>query len=199
MLASMSQIDPYADTPLVDWSELGVSGLLPTGTVTLLLADVEGSTRLWETQPDEMTAAIARLNQTARDATAAAWEHGSVAPGFAVHLRPINAWAALAGGDLIAARRWADDAVATATGWALLAGALSARARVAIAQGESEQAERDAHDALASVPESFSYVGIPEILGCLGTLAVDAGSHREAARQNPSGTYGHGAVEGLGR
>src|SRR6201997_1521613 len=30
---------------------------------TLLLADVEGSTRLWETQPDEMTAAVARLNQ----------------------------------------------------------------------------------------------------------------------------------------
>ena len=63
MLASMSEIDPRADAPLVDWSELGVSGLLPTGTVTLLLADVEGSTRLWETQPEEMTAAIARLNQ----------------------------------------------------------------------------------------------------------------------------------------
>ena len=27
--------------------------LLPTGTVTLLLADVEGSTQLWETQPDD--------------------------------------------------------------------------------------------------------------------------------------------------
>ena len=52
MLASMSEIDPRADAPLVDWSELGVSGLLPTGTVTLLLADVEGSTRLWETQAD---------------------------------------------------------------------------------------------------------------------------------------------------
>ncbi len=52
MLASMSEIDPRADTPLVDWSELGVSELLPTGTVTLLLADVEGSTRLWETQPE---------------------------------------------------------------------------------------------------------------------------------------------------
>ena len=50
MLASMSEIDPRAETPLVDWSELSVSGLLPTGTVTLLLADVEGSTRLWETQ-----------------------------------------------------------------------------------------------------------------------------------------------------
>ena len=63
MLASMSEIDPRADAPLVDWSELSVSGLLPTGTVTLLLADVEGSTRLWETQPDEMTAAMARMNQ----------------------------------------------------------------------------------------------------------------------------------------
>jgi class 3 adenylate cyclase len=51
MLASMSEIDPRVEMPLVDWSELGVSGLLPTGTVTLLLADVEGSTRLWETQP----------------------------------------------------------------------------------------------------------------------------------------------------
>jgi hypothetical protein len=32
-----------------EWSELHVSGL-PAGTVTLLLADIEGSTRLWETQ-----------------------------------------------------------------------------------------------------------------------------------------------------
>ncbi|WP_232065215.1 LuxR family transcriptional regulator [Mycobacterium cookii] len=38
--------------------------LLPTGTVTLLLADVEGSTRLWEAEPDEMGTALARLNQT---------------------------------------------------------------------------------------------------------------------------------------
>ena len=54
---------------------------------------------------------------TALDATAAAWQHGSVRPGYAAHLRPFIAQAALAGGDLIAARRWADDAVATATGW----------------------------------------------------------------------------------
>ncbi len=77
MLASMSEIDPRADMPLVDWSELGVSGLLPTGTVTLLLADVEGSTRLWETQPDEMTAAIARLNQSVSESIA---EHDGVRP-----------------------------------------------------------------------------------------------------------------------
>ncbi|BBY06127.1 helix-turn-helix transcriptional regulator [Mycobacterium noviomagense] len=63
----MSQIDPRADIPLVDWSELGVSALLPTGTVTLLLADVEGSTRLWETQPEEMTAAFTRLDHALSD------------------------------------------------------------------------------------------------------------------------------------
>ena len=39
MLASMGE------TSDVDMSEL------PTGTVTLLLGDVEGSTRLWETSP----------------------------------------------------------------------------------------------------------------------------------------------------
>ena len=54
----MSDIDPRAETPLLNWSELGVSELLPSGTVTLLLADVEGSTRLWQTQPEEMTAAL---------------------------------------------------------------------------------------------------------------------------------------------
>ena len=76
-LASMSEINPRADTPLVDWSELGVSGLLPTGTVTLLLADVEGSTRLWETQPDQMTAAMARMNGTVSETIAT---HGGVRP-----------------------------------------------------------------------------------------------------------------------
>ena len=73
----MSKIDPRADTPLMDWSDLDVSGLLPTGTVTLLLADVEGSTKLWETQPDQMTTAIARLNRTVSAVIAA---HDGVRP-----------------------------------------------------------------------------------------------------------------------
>jgi predicted ATPase/class 3 adenylate cyclase/DNA-binding CsgD family transcriptional regulator len=46
----------------IDESDLSVAEVLPTGTVTLLLADVEGSTRLWQTVPDEMAAAIARLD-----------------------------------------------------------------------------------------------------------------------------------------
>ncbi|MDT5253269.1 MAG: hypothetical protein QOH07_2220, partial [Mycobacterium sp.] len=77
MLASMSDIEPRADAPVVDWSELGVSGLLPTGTVTLVLADVEGSTRLWETQPEQMTAAIGRMNQVVSDTIAT---HSGVRP-----------------------------------------------------------------------------------------------------------------------
>ncbi|MDT5367640.1 MAG: hypothetical protein QOC62_2071, partial [Mycobacterium sp.] len=71
MLVSMSDIDPRADAPLVDWSDLGMSGLLPTGTVTLLLADVEGSTRLWETQPEQLTAAFTRLDHALTDLVAA--------------------------------------------------------------------------------------------------------------------------------
>jgi predicted ATPase/class 3 adenylate cyclase/DNA-binding CsgD family transcriptional regulator len=118
---------------------------------------------------------------TARDATAAAWEHGSVAPAYAALLRPVIALAAQAGGDLIAARRWADEAVATATGWTVVL-ALATRARVASAQGEPDQAERDAHDALECAADIEAYLHIPDILECLGALAGEAGSHRDAAR-----------------
>jgi class 3 adenylate cyclase len=37
---------------------------LPTGTVTLLMADIEGSTRIWETRPDEMATALATMDRT---------------------------------------------------------------------------------------------------------------------------------------
>jgi predicted ATPase/class 3 adenylate cyclase/DNA-binding CsgD family transcriptional regulator len=76
MLANMTGIDRRVDLPPVNWSELGV-GELPTGTVTLLLADVEGSTRLWETQPQEMTAAVARLDRLLTDLLAI---HAGVRP-----------------------------------------------------------------------------------------------------------------------
>ncbi|MCV6966130.1 LuxR family transcriptional regulator [Mycobacterium intermedium] len=76
MLASMTETDPRANLAPVNWGELGV-GELPTGTVTLLLADIEGSTRLWESQPKEMTAAIERLDHALTDLLAA---HGGVRP-----------------------------------------------------------------------------------------------------------------------
>jgi DNA-binding CsgD family transcriptional regulator len=96
-------------------------------------------------------------------------------------LRTFKAVAALGGGDLTAARRCAGDAVSTTTG-VHLSMALTARARVAIAQGEPEQAERDAHDALARAAELEAYLFIPDILECLGMLTGENGSHREAAR-----------------
>ena len=76
MLANMSEIDPRADTAPVNESDLGVSEL-PTGTVTLLLADIEGSTQLWETQPQEMQKAVARLDRALAQIVAA---HGGVRP-----------------------------------------------------------------------------------------------------------------------
>jgi predicted ATPase/class 3 adenylate cyclase/DNA-binding CsgD family transcriptional regulator len=116
----------------------------------------------------------------AQDATEAAWPHASAPLQTAVQ-RVLSAEAALAGGDLVAARRVADDAVSTTTGM-FLSEALTARARVAIAQGEPDQAERNAHDALARAAEVEAYLFIPDILECLGTLAGEASSHREAAR-----------------
>ncbi len=76
MLASMTETDPRAAMPPVNWSELGV-GELPTGTVTLLLADIEGSTGLWDTQAEAMTAAIERLDRTLAELLAV---HGGVRP-----------------------------------------------------------------------------------------------------------------------
>ena len=40
----------------------------PSGTVTFLFTDIEGSTRLWESAPDAMRAALARHDAVLRDA-----------------------------------------------------------------------------------------------------------------------------------
>src|SRR5438309_10227127 len=41
---------------------------LPTGTVTFLFTDIEGSTRMWEAHPRAMQAAIARHDALLREA-----------------------------------------------------------------------------------------------------------------------------------
>ncbi len=118
---------------------------------------------------------------TALEATEAALRHWSVLPGSVATQAAYTAQAALAVGDLASARRWADDSVAATRGHNL-AVALITRARVANMQGEPEQAERDAHDALVSAAEVEAYVVISDILECLATLAGDAGNHQQAAR-----------------
>jgi DNA-binding CsgD family transcriptional regulator len=56
------------------------------------------------------------------------------------------------------------------------------RALVAIVQGEPEQGEGDAHDALACAADVEAYLLIPDILEFLAALAGHAASRREAAR-----------------
>jgi class 3 adenylate cyclase len=51
--------------------------MLPTGTVTLLLADVESSTRLWESRPDVMASALATMDLVLGDLVRA---HNGVCP-----------------------------------------------------------------------------------------------------------------------
>ena len=41
----------------------------PTGTVTFLFTDIEGSTKLWERHPEAMQRALARHDEILRRAT----------------------------------------------------------------------------------------------------------------------------------
>ncbi len=77
----------------------------------------------------------------ASDAAEAAWSHMSGLHGTAQLNSAYIAQAALARGDLTGARRGADDAISATPGW-ILAMALTTRARVAIAEGDPERAER---------------------------------------------------------
>jgi predicted ATPase/DNA-binding CsgD family transcriptional regulator len=88
---------------------------------------------------------------------------------------------ALARGDLITARRFADEAVSTTSGWHMTC-ALRTRCRVAIAQRELEQAEADAHAALACAADLQAYLGAADTFECLARPAVNAESHPEGAR-----------------
>ena len=120
---------------------------------------------------------------TALDATAAGWEHASFAPGFAAHLRPsLRGCHACERGSrrgpplgrrsrLDGARRGPADAGADHT--------RPRGDRTRLSQSRLSVTPMTRSRALAEV---VAYLCIPDILECLGTLAGDAGSHREAAR-----------------
>ena len=58
---------------------------LPSGTVTFLFTDLEGSTRLWEEHPDAMRAALARHDEILRGAIEAHGGHVVKTTGDGVH------------------------------------------------------------------------------------------------------------------
>ena len=103
---------------------------LPAGTVTFLLADVEGSLRLWETDPDAAGLAIKRLNLIVDEISAT---HNGV--------RPVEQGE---GDSFVIAFEHADDAAACAVALQLAfageawAGGLHVRTRIALHTGKAE-------------------------------------------------------------
>src|SRR5262249_32073416 len=81
---------------------LRVVGELPSGTVTFLFTDLEGSTRLWEAFPDAMRLALARHDAIVRDAIEAHEGHVVKTTGDGAH--PAFATASDAIGAAVAAQ-----------------------------------------------------------------------------------------------
>jgi DNA-binding CsgD family transcriptional regulator len=91
------------------------------------------------------------------------------------------AQAALACGDTVRARQWADGAAESTSGM-FLALALAARAHVHIAEGDFEQAAVDACDGLAIAGPMAGYLCVPDLLECLAEVSSYAGNLQHAAR-----------------
>jgi predicted ATPase/DNA-binding CsgD family transcriptional regulator len=119
----------------------------------------------------------------AADADRLAWPLQSQQPEIGgMHLE-LRAHIALAAGDVDEARRLADEAVSRTTERRCHhAMALLIRARVAIADARFEQAEDDAHAALAIAASVESYIEVADMLECVARAAAEGESHREAAR-----------------
>jgi DNA-binding CsgD family transcriptional regulator len=118
---------------------------------------------------------------------AAAWEAALSAERVAIIIPAVDdlhmvwlAQAALAHGELDVARRRADVAVSASNGsW--LAISLSTRARVRVAQRETEAAN-DAYQSLMIANTTGAHLATADTLECLSRMAFDADSHSEAAR-----------------
>ena len=118
----------------------------------------------------------------AYDASEAARQRLSLQPYAATtHTAHIDTKVALARGDLAAARRYADEAIAATKGWHLVV-ALTTRARISIAEGQREDAERDIYDALATAADVGIWANVPEVFEVIAELRADSGGHRYAAR-----------------
>lgn len=87
--------------------------------------------------------------------------------------------ALLSCGEAVEARRWADESVATFPGTYRVS-ALISRARIALAQGETQQAERDVHDALSDAQRTGGYLRVSDALECLAALTASTAPPRAA-------------------
>jgi predicted ATPase len=198
--AAAQLTDVAADSQAAHDSVRRAGSLISLGHTLAYLGDTSGARAAAEVAI-ELTASLAGVQQSfgfgaltnaclaagdvaaAVAATEAGWEACGQPLLLTILTRNLYpmAEAALAAGDAGAARRGADKAVSVTSGAHRMI-ALATRVRVAIAQGDFEQAERDAHDALAIAGKTKAYLTIPDIIECLAGMAADSGSHREAAR-----------------
>ena len=113
------------DDPLVTAAEPAGEGAqtsLPTGTVTLLLADIEGSTQLWERRAEDMPTMLKAFDDTV--STVVAQHHGA---------RPVEQGE---GDSFVAAFARASDAIACAVALQQALHASPIRLRMGIHTGE---------------------------------------------------------------
>jgi predicted ATPase/class 3 adenylate cyclase len=173
------------------WEAVGVAEL-PSGTVTFLFTDVEGSTRLWEEYPDAMRAALARHDEVVRGAIES---HGGLVvkttgDGFhAVFARASEAVdAAIAGQLSLAVEPWSET------------GPL--RVRMGVHTGEAEMREGDyygtalnraarlagaAHGGQVVVSRSTEEVAGEQLPA--GVTLADLGEHRLRDLARPEHVY----------
>ena len=143
-------------------------------------------TNLFDAYTGIVYAASAFVQLAAGDASGA-WQTYEAARQYTAMdpmLAPMHIWAALAPlacGDLAAARRWADDVVSATKGWSLAA-AWASRARVEIARGGFDAAERDAYEALDLAARLKGDLIVPVALDCLAITAAEADNHQLATR-----------------
>ncbi len=146
----------------------------------------QSASELFEYYEGTVLSILGFVHLAAGDPSAArkAWEAARQRTGMDPQIAGTFNWAAVAAlacGDLPAARRWADDVVA-ATNGCYPPISLASRARVEIAQGELDAAERDAYDALDLAVRLASVLVVPFALDCLAIAASDTGNHLSAAR-----------------
>ena len=144
------------------------------------------ASELFEYYEGTVLSIIGFVHLAAGDASAAreAWEAARQRTGMDPQIASTYNWAAVAAlacGELAAARRWADDVV-SATKGCYLSISLASRARVEIARGELDAAERDAYEALDLTARLGGDLVVPFALDCLAIAASDTGNHLSAAR-----------------
>jgi class 3 adenylate cyclase len=108
---------------------------LPTGTVTFLFTDIEGSTKLWERSPRSMQRALARHDQILRDAIEerGGYVFKTVGDAFCCAFRTAP--------DALGTSRFAHRTLLTKEGWPEETGTL--RVRMALHAGVTEERDGD--------------------------------------------------------